>query len=211
MIVVFIGPPGSGKGTQARICSDKLGLTHLSTGDVMREETQRAGALSETIKNYMREGKLVPDKIVVEAVLNRLEGDVLLDGFPRNMNQAEALDTALEEADKEVSKVVFFKLGEKELTQRVSSRLLCPNCGASYNSISLPPVQENICDQCGTELTRRIDDNVQIAVERLRVYDEETAPVVDYYKSQGKLEEVDASKSVDEVQKELESILGTRV
>ena len=211
MIVVFIGPPGSGKGTQARICSDKLGLTHLSTGDVMREEVQRAGALSETIKNYMREGKLVPDKIVVEAVLNRLEGDVLLDGFPRNINQAEALDAALDTADKAVAKVVFFELGEEELTQRVSSRLLCPNCGSSYNSISLPPAQEGICDQCGAELTRRIDDNVKVAVERLRVYDEETAPVVGYYRSQGKLEEVDASKSVDEVQKELELILGTRV
>ncbi|HHI78897.1 MAG TPA: adenylate kinase [Planctomycetes bacterium] len=211
-ILVFLGPPGAGKGTLASWYREKTGARHISTGDVLRQAVKDGTEVGKVAAGYMDAGKLVPLEVILdvlfEAVPNFSEGTILLDGFPRTVEQAEALDQRLSEKGLEVNRVVLFEIPDEDVVKRLSSRLLCPECGAVYNLESAPPKQEGVCDACGESLIRRRDDEPDSIRERLKVYWDSTAPLVSYYKERGKLIPIDASKGIQEVRAELEKVSG---
>ena len=211
-ILVFLGPPGAGKGTLASWYREKTGARHISTGDVLRQAVKEGTEVGKVAAGYMDAGKLVPLEVILdvlfEAVPNFSEGTILLDGFPRTVEQAEALDQRLSEKGLEVNRVVLFEIPDEDVVKRLSSRLLCPACGAVYNLESAPPKQEGVCDACGESLIRRRDDEPDSIRERLKVYWDSTAPLVSYYKERGKLIPIDASKGIQEVRAELEKVSG---
>ncbi len=211
-ILVFLGPPGAGKGTLASWYREKTGARHISTGDVLRQAVKDGTEVGKVAAGYMDAGKLVPLEVILdvlfEAVPNFSEGTILLDGFPRTVEQAEALDRRLSEKGLEVNRVVLFEIPDEDVVKRLSSRLLCPECGAVYNLESAPPKQEGVCDACGESLIRRRDDEPDSIRERLKVYWDSTAPLVSYYKERGKLIPIDASKGIQEVRAELEKVSG---
>ncbi len=207
-ILVFLGPPGAGKGTLASWYREKTGARHISTGDVLRQAVKDGTEVGKIAAGYMDAGKLVPLEVILdvlfEAVPDFAEGTVLLDGFPRTLEQAEALEKRLAEKGLEVNKVVLFEIPDEEVVKRLSARLLCPSCGAVYNLNSAPPKKEGICDECGAELIRRKDDEPESIRERLKVYWGSTSPLVSFYRERGKLVPIDASKGIQEVRTELE-------
>ncbi len=209
-ILVFLGPPGAGKGTLASWYREKTGAQHISTGDVLRQAVKDGTEVGKTAAGYMNAGKLVPLEVILdvlfEAVPDFSEGTILLDGFPRTIEQAEALEKRLGEKGLEVNRVVLFEIPDEEVVKRLSARLLCPGCGAVYNLDSAPPKKEGICDGCGAELIRRKDDEPESIRERLKVYWGSTSPLVSYYRERGKLVPIDASKGIGEVRSELEKI-----
>jgi len=181
MIIVFFGPPGSGKGTIASIVKKELGIPHISTGDLLREEIKNKTDLGIKAKAYMDRGELVPDDIVLEVLKRRIEKPdckkgFILDGYPRNVEQAKTLDRMFK-----IDYIFNFVLSEEEIIRRLSNRRICPKCGAIYNLISMPPKTPGICDQCGTALIQREDDKPQSIRERLEVYRKQTEPVLEYY------------------------------
>jgi len=202
--IVFLGAPGAGKGTQAAYVALKLNLIHIASGDLLRQEIERGTELGMKAKSYMETGVLVPDSISIPMVLERMtvpncESGVILDGFPRNLKQAEALDKALVQQDRTIDKVIYIKISEEELIKRLSGRWICRNCQTPYHAISSPPKVWGKCDKCGGELYQRPDDTVEAVKKRLEVYFAETAPLIDYYAQAGKLLEVDGEGRVDEV------------
>ncbi|MEE9366156.1 MAG: adenylate kinase [Dehalococcoidales bacterium] len=202
--VIFMGAPGAGKGTQASMVARKLNLVHISSGDLFRQALEQGTELGKKAKAYMERGILVPDEITIQMVMERLsapdgENGVILDGFPRNLPQAEALDSALGEQGKAVDKVVSISVSEEELIRRLSGRRLCRQCQAVYNMVNSPPGVAGKCDKCGGELYQRPDDKSETVKKRLDVYFAETAPLVDYYRHQGKLLEIEGEGSVEEV------------
>jgi len=210
--IIFLGAPGAGKGTQASIVAQKLELVHIASGDLFRQAIEQGTELGIQAKSYMEKGKLVPDEITIRMVLERVsasdfESGVILDGFPRNLEQAEALDKALTEQTKAIDRVVYIKVSEEELLRRLSGRWICRNCQATYHTISFPPEVGGKCDKCGGELYQRPDDTVETVRKRLEVYFAQTAPLIDYYSRAGKLLEVDGEGSVDEVSERITSIL----
>jgi len=181
MIIVFFGPPGSGKGTIASIVKKQLGIPHISTGDLLREEVKNKTELGMKAKAYMDRGELVPDELVLEVLKKRTEKPdckkgFILDGYPRNVEQAKTLDRMFK-----IDYIFNFVISEEEIIRRLSNRRICPKCGAIYNLISMPPKTPGICDQCGTALIQRDDDKPQAIRERLSVYKKQTAPVLEYY------------------------------
>ena len=204
MYTILLGAPGAGKGTQAAIIAQELNLAHLASGDLFRQALEQGTELGMRAKSYMEKGMLVPDEITIEMVLERLSASdcaagVVLDGFPRNLQQAEALDKALARQDKAIDKVVYIKVAEEELLKRLSGRWICRNCQAPYHVVDSPPKIEGKCDRCGGELYQRSDDTVQTAKKRLEVYFAETAPLINYYDRAGKLLEINGEGSIDEV------------
>jgi adenylate kinase len=202
--IVLLGAPGAGKGTQAAIIARELNLVHLATGDLFRQALEQGTKLGLEAKAYMEKGVLVPDEITISMVLERIaapdcERGVVLDGFPRNVNQAKALGKALATEDKAIDKVVYIKVSEEELVKRLSGRWICRQCQAPYHAIDFPPKVSGRCDRCGGELYQRPDDTPETVRKRLEVYFAETAPVIDYYTQVGKLIAVDGEGSVDEV------------
>jgi adenylate kinase len=202
--IVFLGAPGAGKGTQAANVAQDLNLAHIATGDLFRQAQSQDTELARQAKLYMEKGQLVPDEITIKMVLERIEEPdcvegVIFDGFPRNLNQAKALDNALSSRGKNVDKVVYIKVAEQELMKRLTGRWICRKCQTPYHLVSSPPKIEGICDKCGGELYQRADDNEETIKERLQVYFNETAALIDYYSGEGKLLEINGEGKVEEV------------
>ena len=208
MYIVFLGAPGAGKGTQAAIVAQELILVHIASGDLFRQAQEQGTELGMQAKSYMEKGMLVPDEITIRMVLERMsapdcEAGVILDGFPRNLEQAKALDKALLEQAKAIDKVIYIKVAEEELLQRLSGRWICRNCQTPYHATITPPKVWGKCDRCGGELYQRPDDSVETVKERLKVYFSQTTPLIDYYTQGGKLLEVNGGGGVDEVSKSI--------
>ncbi len=212
MKIVLLGAPGAGKGTHAQYLSDKYEIPHISTGDIFRANLKNGTPLGLKAKAYMDRGELVPDELTVDLVLDRLTQDdckkgYILDGFPRNLLQAEALTKALAEKGESIDHAIHFEIDEATILKRMSGRRVCPVCGASYNINGLPPKKEGICDRCGNELIQREDDKPETVLKRLEVYEEHTAPIVKYYHSLHEEDRVDSSRPLEEVREALDAIL----
>lgn len=192
MRLVFLGPPGAGKGTLAVRLAEEFSLAHIATGDLLREEVKLQTELGRKAKAILERGALVPDDLVIEIVKKRLEkSDVengfILDGFPRTEGQAEALDRVLSQSKLPLDMVVDFETSEKTIVDRLNGRRNCPNCGMNFHIRNLPPKREGICDRCGEKLVQRKDDNAETIRHRLEVYEKETAPLIRYYEKKGLL------------------------
>jgi adenylate kinase len=204
MLVVIMGPPGAGKGTQAEKLAKEFALPHISTGEIFRGAVKEGTEMGKKAKEYMDKGMLVPDEIVIGIVKERLakpdcnEG-VLLDGFPRTVEQAEALDEVLDELQIKISAVVNVDVHEEELISRLTGRRVCRNCGATYHLKFNPPKVRNICDHCSGELYQRSDDTIDTVKERLVIYQKQTFPIIEYYEHQDLFKSVDGARGIDEV------------
>ena len=213
MNIILLGPPGAGKGTQAKILEDRHGMKQLSTGDMLRAAASQQTELGKRAKAVMDKGQLVSDDIVVGIIAERLgQGDVargfILDGFPRNTTQAEALDRLLQSKHMKLDKVIEIRVRDEELIRRIARRYSCAKCGASYHDTLAPTRETGVCDACGsTEFVRRPDDNENTVRDRLRVYNSQTAPLVDYYSRKGVLRAVDGMAGIDEVARQIERSL----
>jgi len=209
VILVFIGPPGAGKGTQAKLLSQRMGFLHLSTGDILREAVKKQTPLGINAKEYMDRGELVPDSLIIALIEEHLpeEGGVILDGFPRTLAQAEALDNMLNAKGKKLSKVLVFEIPDEVLIDRLSGRRVCSNCGAVYHIKYNPPRRDGICDLCGGTLVQREDDKESVVRNRLEVYRRQTQPLIDFYKKKGIIYNLDATKGVEELFSEIEGII----
>jgi len=221
MNIIMLGAPGTGKGTiGAEICKH-YNLTHLATGDIFRDEIKKQTELGKKANEYISKGQLVPDEItiaMVEGKLDTIDG-VLLDGFPRTIKQAESLKEYFAKHDKKITAVINLVVPDEDIIKRTVSRVICSNkeCGASYNTIFMPPKVEGICDKCGSKLIKRADDNEETIKQRLEVYYKNTEPLINYYKNEGLLESVDINiylpttkeittgKSIDIIEKRLKS------
>lgn len=204
MRVIFMGPPGAGKGTQAEVISHEQGIAHISTGDILRKNVAEKTELGKAAKAYMDAGKLVPDDVIVGMMESRIaEKDCakgfILDGFPRTVPQAEALDGVLERMGIALDGVILFKAPDDVVIKRLSGRRVCRSCGAIYNIRSKPPGKDDRCGKCGGELYERDDDREEVIRSRLEVYKEQTAPLIGHYREKGLLIEVDASRESPEV------------
>jgi adenylate kinase len=214
MIVVLLGPPGAGKGTQAVRLAERQGAAHVASGDLFREALAAGTALGRQAQEYMERGELVPDDIVVEMVLERLakpdcDRGVILDGFPRTAAQAEALDGALAARGRGVDAVLLMDVPEEAILERMTGRRICRECQAPYHIKFNPPAVEGRCDRCGGALYQRDDDREDTVRHRLAVYREQTLPLVSYYRQQGILHQVDGLGGVDEITERLARALGT--
>jgi len=212
MNIVFLGPPGAGKGTQAKILIERYGIPQISTGDMLREHRAKGTELGKQAQEYMDRGQLVPDEIILGMVKERLsqpdcERGFILDGFPRTVAQAEALDRILAEMGKELNFALALIVPDELLVERLTGRRTCKNCGMMYHIKYKPPKVEGKCDVCGGQLYQRADDNEETVRNRLKVYHEQTAPLIEYYKNKGILREIDGSKSIEEITQQLISIL----
>ncbi|HEX28506.1 TPA: adenylate kinase [Candidatus Poribacteria bacterium] len=212
MRLIFLGPPGVGKGTQAVKLSQKYGIPHISTGDALREAVARKTEIGLKAKSYMDKGTLVPDKVVIGIIRERLARDdcrsgFILDGFPRTVKQAEALDEILKAMGVELDAVLNVEAPDGVIIERLSGRRTCRSCGRVYHIIYVPPKREGVCDVCGGELYQRDDDKPEAIARRLQVYKEQTAPLIEYYEDRGKLRRIDGSKSVDDVFRQITGLL----
>ena len=201
---VLLGPPGAGKGTQAVRLVEKYEIPHISTGDIFRKNIKEGTELGKKAQEYMNAGALVPDELVVDLVKDRLQQDdckngFLLDGFPRTIFQAEKLDEFLSESNLKMDIVINLKVEKEALVKRLTGRRVCKDCGASYHIVNIPPKKEGVCDICGGELIQRKDDNIETVENRINVYEEQTAPLIGYYKEAGSLVDFDGEASLDEV------------
>ncbi len=208
MRVILLGAPGSGKGTQAERLSQATGLVHIASGDLFRQAEKEGTELGKLAKSYMEKGVLVPDEVTTGMILERIAESsqgFILDGFPRNMEQAQALDIAL--AEEAIDKIIYIKVSQEELLRRLSERWVCRQCETPYNLVSSPPKVAGKCDLCGGELYQRPDDNKETAQKRLEVYFAQTTPLISYYQQRGKLVEINGEKAIEEVSKELLALL----
>lgn len=200
--VILLGPPGAGKGTQAVRIVDKFNVPHISTGDIFRDNIKKGTELGKKAKAYMDRGELVPDDLVIEIATTRLLEDdckegFLLDGFPRTIYQAEKLDAFLEKHGQKIDKVLNLDVKKDVLIERLTGRRVCKGCGASFHIKNMPPKKAGICDVCGGELFQRSDDTAATVANRIDVYNEQTLPLVEYYKKAGVLFDVDGSIDAD--------------
>ena len=215
MRIVLLGPPGAGKGTQAEKISAEYGILHISTGDIFRAAVKNGTPLGLKAKEYMDKGELVPDEIVVGIVRERIlqpdckEG-FLLDGFPRTVAQAEALNETLSANNHDIDSVISLEVVDEAIVKRLTARRVCKSCGATYNTISGRTKVEGICDKCSGELYQRADDTEATVSNRLSVYHSETAPLIDFYEKLGKLQPVDGMMPVDEVFSEIKKGLSIK-
>ncbi|RFM24521.1 MAG: adenylate kinase [Candidatus Thermochlorobacter aerophilum] len=212
MRVILFGTPGVGKGTQAKILAEKYHVVHLSTGDMLRAALEAQTPLGLQAKAYMDKGELVPDTIIIGMIEQELKSDkakngYLLDGFPRTVAQAEALDKILEQTAQKLDCVINLTVLEEEVVRRLSGRITCANCGAIYNKFYQPPKVEGKCDKCGsTDLRQREDDKEETVRRRLKEYHAKTEPVLSYYRAKNLVADVDANKTIEEVTKAIETL-----
>ena len=206
--VIIMGPQGAGKGTQAALVAPRLRLAHISTGDLFREVMASDSDLGQEIRSYYDRGALVPDALTIRMLLAHVDQvlsaeaamrGMLLDGFPRNQAQAEALDSALSERGDRLVAVVHIVVPRERLMERLTGRLVCPGCGATYHRTFNPPRVENVCDVCGSHLIQRSDDTPEAVERRLAIYYDQTAPVLDYYRAAGLLLDVDGDRPIGEI------------
>ncbi|MFA5143794.1 MAG: adenylate kinase [Candidatus Omnitrophota bacterium] len=211
MKLILLGPPGAGKGTQSVELSKSYKLPHISTGDILRESVKAALPLGLKAKLYMDKGELVPDEVVIGIVAERLKNPdtkkgFILDGFPRTVNQAAGLDEALENMHSDIDMVLFFQTSSKVAIERLTGRRVCKNCGFNYHVRNMPPRKGGVCDKCGGPLYQRPDDNEATVLNRLKVYEDQTKPLVDYYARKGILKKVSGDLPVGELFKVLSQI-----
>jgi len=209
--LLFLGAPGAGKGTMAGLLTKDTDIVHISTGDIFRREIKNQTKLGLKAKNYMDSGGLVPDELVIDMVVTRLKCEdckkgFILDGFPRTLNQAELLGEVLNEINNPLDSVIFFNANDEVLLKRLTARLTCKSCGKNFNKLFTPPKAEGICDVCNGELYQRSDDSLETAQNRLKVYKDQTLPVVNYYKNT-LLQEINAEGGTDIIYKSLKNII----
>jgi adenylate kinase len=213
MNIILLGPPGAGKGTQAKRLIDKYGIPQISTGDMLRAALKEGTPLGLEAKKYMDAGTLVPDSVVIGLVKERIQKPdcakgYMLDGFPRNVSQAEALDTMLAELGMKIDHVVSIEVPNSELLGRLTGRRTCKACGAGFHVMFDPPKKEGVCDKCGGELYQRDDDNEKTVSSRLKVYDDQTKPLIDYYVKQAKIRSVDGVGDMQDIFGRIVAYLG---
>ena len=211
MKAIVLGPPGAGKGTQAARLSESLGVPRVSSGDLFRDHQHRDTELGQLARSYMERGALVPDNVTIKMVMEWIdehegEGGFLLDGFPRTLTQAQALDSALAGRGG-IDKALYISVPQDVVVSRLEGRLVCRDCGTPYHTESAPPDHQGVCPNCGGELVQRDDDKPEVVRKRIQVYLEETEPLIDYYREQGVLEEVNGESSVEEVGRDLVAAL----
>lgn len=214
MIVILLGPPGSGKGTQAKYISKKYAIPHISTGDIFRKNISEKTELGVKAKEYIDKGQLVPDELTIEIVKSRIveedcRNGFLLDGFPRTIAQAEALESMLETLNKSLSSVLNIQVSDEKLIERLSGRRVCPACGASYHVVTLPSPKGNLCGVCGAALIQRADDSEETIKNRLVVYKKQTHPLIEYYKAKGLLSDINGEQDIDKVLVDICNVLGS--
>lgn len=213
MRIIMLGAPGAGKGTQAKKIAEKYAIPHISTGDIFRANIKNGTELGKKAKTYMDQGLLVPDELVVDLVVDRLQEEdakngCVLDGFPRTIPQAESLDTALKAAGSKIDYAIDVDVPDENIINRMSGRRACVKCGATYHIKYAPTKVEGVCDVCGDKLILRDDDQPETVKKRLNVYHDQTQPLIDYYAGQNILKEVDGTKNMEEVFAEIVAILG---
>ena len=203
MRIVLLGAPGAGKGTHCKRIVSKYGLLHLSSGDILRQERAASTELGKKAQSYMDSGELVPDEIIVammaRAISKAPQTGFILDGFPRTVNQAAELDKSLADSGQKIDIVLNLKINDQIVYQRMAGRRSCPQCGAVYHIENLKPKVEGVCDNDGTELIQRSDDSLEVVTNRLKTYHQQTEPVVDYYKNNNTVYDINANKGADEV------------
>lgn len=212
MRIVLLGPPGSGKGTQASALQDRWGVAHISSGDLLREHVKQETELGRQAKPYMDRGDLVPDALILDMMAERLgrsdaQAGFALDGFPRTVAQAEALAARLAAMGRDLDAVIYLQVPEKELLRRLSGRRTCSRCHAIYQIHTMPPKVEGVCDRCGGELIQRADEREEVVRNRLEVYARQTAPLLAYYRGRGLLHEIDGTIGVENVMAEIRRVL----
>ena len=213
MKIIMLGAPGAGKGTQAKLIAEKYGVPHISTGDIFRANIKNGTELGKEAKEYMDKGLLVPDELTVRLLLDRVAQDdckngYVLDGFPRTIPQAEVLDKELTKLGDSIDFAVDVDVPDENIIRRMSGRRACLNCGATYHIVNIPPKKEGICDVCGSELVLRDDDQPETVKNRLKVYHEQTQPLIEYYTGKGVLRTVDGTLPMEEVFDAIVKILG---
>jgi adenylate kinase len=216
MFLILLGPPGSGKGTQAKYLESRLKARHLSTGDILRAAVKNNTELGEKAKSYMDKGELVPDDLMIDLIKTEMADSkssqgYLLDGFPRTLVQAEKLEQMLAQNGTRLDLVIKFSLPEEMLIKRLTGRLVCPKCSSNYNLYFNPPRTEGVCDNCGGKLEKRKDDKKEVVLNRINVYRKQTEPLEEYYRGRRKLEEVDASLTPEEVSRSIENMVRQKV
>jgi adenylate kinase len=213
MNLVLLGPPGAGKGTQAKLLEDSRSLVKLSTGDMLRAAVAAGTELGRKAGDLMERGQLVPDELVIKLIAERIDegvagGGYILDGFPRTIAQAEALDHLLEERGKKLDVVIVMGVDDEALVERITGRFACADCGEGYHDLYKPPKVPGVCDRCGsTQFVRRKDDNEEVVRSRLKAYHAQTEPLIGYYTGQGKVRTVDGMADIGTVQREIAAAL----
>jgi len=215
MNLVLLGPPGAGKGTEAKVLSQKFNVPHISTGDMLRDTVNKGTPLGIEAKSYMLKGELVPDSLVIEIVkeallTEKVKKGFILDGFPRTLKQAKILDQTLEDIGKKLDIVIYFKTSLETGIARLSGRRVCKKCGTNFHIKNMPPKKEGLCDYCGGELYQRKDDQEETVRRRWLVYNEETTPLITYYRQKGILREVSGDLDVNELNKVLIALFQMR-
>ena len=213
MKIIMLGAPAAGKGTQAKMIADKYAVPHVSTGDIFRANIKNGTELGMEAKKYMDQGQLVPDELTVKILLDRVAQDdckngYVLDGFPRTIPQAEVLDEALTKLGDKIDFAINVDVPDENIIKRMSGRRACVNCGATYHIEHVPPKTEGICDRCGKELILRDDDKPETVKNRLKVYHDQTQPLIDFYTKKGILKSVDGTKDMNDVFAAITAILG---
>jgi adenylate kinase len=204
MRLILVGPPGSGKGTQAKLLSQRLNLAHIGTGDILREAVRQNTPLGKLASPYIKSGQLVPDDLVNEVVAERFRRDdrpdcLVMDGYPRTLAQAQSFDQVLRQQFLNITAVLLFEVDDQEIIRRMTGRWSCPRCKSTYHAESNPPRQPGICDVCGTALIQRSDDRPETVAERLRLYRQDTLGMIPYYRDQGILHVISAQGGIEEI------------
>jgi adenylate kinase len=212
MILILLGAPGVGKGTQGQLISEEYGIPQISTGDILRKEVKEETELGKKAKSYMDSGALVPDDVIVGMMEKRIKEDdckkgFILDGFPRTTAQAEALDVMLKNNSLELDSVLLIDVPEDEIIERLTGRRVCVKCGAVYHLKYNPPKTDGICDKCGSQLIQRDDDTEAVVRNRLKVYQDSTAPLINYYEKTGKLIKIEGTGNINEIFGNIKSVL----
>ena len=213
MKIIMLGAPGAGKGTQAKMIAEKYSIPHISTGDIFRANIKNGTELGKKAKSYMDKGQLVPDELTLDLIMDRFKQDdckngYVLDGFPRTIPQAEALDTALKAKGEKVDFAIDVDVPDENIVKRMGGRRACVGCGATYHVVYSPTKVEGVCDKCGEELIVRDDDKPETVLNRLEVYHNQTQPLIDYYNEQGILKSVDGTVDMKDVFNAIVDILG---
>ncbi|HCU23116.1 MAG TPA: adenylate kinase, partial [Candidatus Atribacteria bacterium] len=211
MFMVLLGPPGAGKGTQAKRIEEQYNIPQISTGDIIRLAIQSKSEWGKKAEEYVRSGELVPDEVVIGIIRERLTQDTyrngfMLDGFPRNLEQAEALNQLLKEIGIQLNLVLQFDVDRDEVIERLSARRICEKCQTPYNMVSKPPKNDEICDICQGRVVQRPDDRPEVIMNRLNTYEQQTKPLIDYYRSQGILKVIISKGSIDDVFQQVQKV-----